>query len=49
MKTEQLIPLCQRYQALLLDSNEHTIAIAVVDAPAPEPAGSVTFRDAEKD
>ena len=30
MKTEQLIPLCQRYQALLLDSNEHTIAIAVL-------------------
>ena len=35
MKTAQLIPLCQRYQALLLDSNEHTIAIAVVDEPAP--------------
>lgn len=43
MKTEQLIPLCQRYQALLLDSNEHTIAIAVVDAPAPELLEALRF------
>ena len=43
MKTEQLVPLCQRYQALLLDSNEHTIAIAVVDAPAPELLEALRF------
>lgn len=43
MKTEQLIPLCQRYHALLLDSNEHTIAIAVVDAPAPELLEALRF------
>ena len=43
MKTEQLIPLCQRYKALLLDSDEHTIAIAVVDAPAPELMEALRF------
>lgn len=43
MKTEQLIPLCQRYKALLLDSDENTIAIAVVDAPAPELMEALRF------
>lgn len=43
MKTEQLIPLCQRYHALLLDSNEHTIAIAVVDSPSPELLEALRF------
>ncbi len=36
MKTDRLISLCQRHQALLLNSDEQTIAIAVVDAPTPE-------------
>ncbi len=31
MKTEQLIPLCRRYHAMLLHSDEQTISIAVVN------------------
>ena len=36
MKTEQLIPLCRRYHAMLLHSDEQTISIAVVDTPPAE-------------
>lgn len=43
MNTEQLTPLCQRYQALLLDSNDSTMTIAVVDAPAPELMEALRF------
>ncbi|TCW12814.1 protein transport protein HofB [Raoultella sp. BIGb0138] len=43
MKAEQLIPLCLRYHALLLNSDEQTIAIAVVDAPAPELLEALRF------
>ncbi|WP_434644147.1 type II secretion system protein GspE [Klebsiella sp. I138] len=43
MKTEQLITLCQRHHALLLKSDEQTIAIAVVDAPTPELMEALRF------
>ncbi|STT84052.1 type IV fimbrial assembly, ATPase PilB [Klebsiella pneumoniae] len=36
MKTEQLIPLCRRYHAMLLHSDEQTISIAVVNTPPAE-------------
>ncbi len=43
MKTDRLISLCQRHQALLLNSDEQTIAIAVVDAPTPELMEALRF------
>ncbi|MRT50479.1 MULTISPECIES: type II secretion system protein GspE [Enterobacteriaceae] len=43
MKTEQLVTLCQRYHALLLSSDEHTIIIAVVNNPAPELMEALRF------
>ncbi|HCL6645886.1 type II secretion system protein GspE [Raoultella ornithinolytica] len=43
MKTDRLITLCQRHQALLLNSDEQTIAIAVVDAPTPELMEALRF------
>ncbi len=43
MKTEQLIPLCRRYHALLLHSDEQTISIAVVDTPPAELMEALRF------
>ncbi len=43
MKTEQLIPLCRRYHAMLLHSDEQTIAIAVVDTPPAELMEALRF------
>jgi protein transport protein HofB len=43
MKTEQLIPLCRRYHAMLLHSDEQTISIAVVDTPPAELMEALRF------
>ena len=43
MKTEQLIPLCRRYHAMLLHSDEQTISIAVVDTPPTELMEALRF------
>ncbi len=49
MKTEQLIPLCRRYHAMLLHSDEQTIAIAVVDTPPAGADGGAALRDAKSE
>ncbi len=49
MKTEQLIPLCRRYHAMLLHSDEQTISIAVVNTPCGGVNGGATLRDAKAD
>lgn len=43
MKTEQLIPLCRRYHAMLLNSDEQTISIAVVNTPPAELMEALRF------
>ncbi|MGF9545263.1 hypothetical protein AAGL37_25545, partial [Klebsiella pneumoniae] len=43
MKTEQLIPLCRRYHAMLLHSDEQTISIAVVNTPPAELMEALRF------
>ena len=43
MKAEKLIALCQRYHALLLNSDEQTLSIAVVDSPPPELMEALRF------
>ncbi|ROR94143.1 type II secretion system protein GspE [Raoultella terrigena] len=43
MKAEKLIALCQRYHALLLNSDEQTLSIAVVDSPSPELMEALRF------
>lgn len=43
MKTEQLLTLCQRHQALLLNNDEQIISIAVVNTPAPELMAALHF------
>ncbi len=47
MKTEQLIPLCRRYHAMLLHSDEQTISIAVVNTPPAELMEALALRDAK--
>lgn len=43
MKTEQLIPLCRRYHAMLLHGDEQTISIAVVNTPPAELMEALRF------
>ncbi|MDP0984051.1 type II secretion system protein GspE, partial [Klebsiella variicola] len=43
MKTDQLIPLCRRYPAMLLHSDEQTITIAVVDTTPAELMEALSF------
>jgi protein transport protein HofB len=43
MKIEQLLTLCQRHHALLLNSDDQTIVIAVADTPSPELMEALRF------
>lgn len=43
MKTEQLLTLCKRYHALLLNQDEQSIHIAVIDSPATELMDALRF------
>lgn len=43
MKHDQLLVLCQRYNAVLLNNDQQVISIAVVDAPAQELIDALRF------
>ncbi|WP_318377032.1 type II secretion system protein GspE [Enterobacter sp.] len=43
MKHEQLIALCQRHNALLLESNDRRIAIAVINEPSDDLMAALRF------
>ncbi|SQJ27058.1 protein transport protein HofB [Salmonella enterica subsp. enterica] len=49
MKDAQLNTLCQRHQAVLINSASNSITVAVVDAPLSCVTGRSAFRHAKTD